>query len=243
MTCGQSANNKAAFKVRFRTNASNSAEYAYVDDVEISGTSFEPVHDVAVMAITAPASVVAGDIATIDVTVENQGTFNETFDVTLTDTPPPQGGTAGVVTDSPQTITLGPGISITVSFPWDTVGATPGGHTLVATAVLVTDEDMADNSLSTTSTVVEAGSTVYVSNIVMAIISGKKYSATAIVEIFDALGGVEGATVVGDWYFKGVLRLSGVTEETGANGTAMLTSLETPAKTGDTFTFTVTDVA
>ena len=37
-TCGSGANNYSGFKVRFRVNAGNSSEYAYVDDVEITGT-------------------------------------------------------------------------------------------------------------------------------------------------------------------------------------------------------------
>ncbi|UCG58741.1 MAG: hypothetical protein JSU70_04345, partial [Phycisphaerales bacterium] len=155
--CDAAANDNADFKLRFATNCSNSAEYAYVDDVEIAGTSSEPVHDVAVTAIIAPASVVAGDTVTIDVTVANQGTFGETFDVTLADTPPP-GGTAGAVTDSPQAVTLGPGGSTTVSFTWDTTGATLGDHTLDATAAPVAGEtDTADNSMST---VVPVGSAI-----------------------------------------------------------------------------------
>jgi hypothetical protein len=38
-TCGSGADNNASFKIRFRTNANNASEYAYVDDVEITGTS------------------------------------------------------------------------------------------------------------------------------------------------------------------------------------------------------------
>jgi len=38
-TCGSGADNNAGFKIRFRTNASNASEYAYVDDVEITGTA------------------------------------------------------------------------------------------------------------------------------------------------------------------------------------------------------------
>ncbi|MHC4397279.1 MAG: right-handed parallel beta-helix repeat-containing protein [Planctomycetota bacterium] len=38
-TCGSSADDNASFKLRFRTNANKSNEYAYVDDVEITGTA------------------------------------------------------------------------------------------------------------------------------------------------------------------------------------------------------------
>ena len=38
-TCGAGANNNANFKVRFRINADKTGEYAYVDDVEVTGTA------------------------------------------------------------------------------------------------------------------------------------------------------------------------------------------------------------
>lgn len=240
--CGPGADDNAAFKLRFRTNASNSAEYAYVDDVEISCTSSEPVHDhdVAVMAITAPTSVIAGGTATIDVTVENQGMFEETFNVTLTDTPPLD-GTAGAVTVSPQTITLGSGGSTTVSFSWDTADATLGDHTLDATAVPVTGEtDTADNSMSTTSTVTEAGATIHVESIEMSLLqTGKNWKAVAKIVISPTQAG---ATVVGDWYLKGSVIQTGATGVTDGGGYTEITSPPKKAKSGDIFKFVVTDV-
>lgn len=68
--------------------------------------------------------------------------------------------------------------------------------------------------------------------------SGKKYLATASVTITPS---IEGATVVGDWYFKGVLRQAGATGDI-TDGVAFIISMTTPAKSGDTFTFVVTDV-
>ena len=113
------------------------------------------VHDVAVTAISAPSWCVVGDTVAVDVTVENQGTYDETFDVTLTDTPP-EGGTAGTVTNSPQTVTLAAGASTTLTFNWDTTNASTGDHTLEATAGTVAGEtDTADNSKTTTVTVKE----------------------------------------------------------------------------------------
>jgi hypothetical protein len=38
-TCGSGADNNADFKIRFRTNANNASEYAYIDDIEITGTA------------------------------------------------------------------------------------------------------------------------------------------------------------------------------------------------------------
>jgi hypothetical protein len=79
---------------------------------------------------------------------------------------------------------------------------------------------------------------VYVQSIDMTVVPGKKYFATATVAIAP---GLNGATVVGDWYFKGVLRKSGATAVSNG-GIAEFTSFETPGKTGDTFVFVVTDI-
>jgi hypothetical protein len=80
---------------------------------------------------------------------------------------------------------------------------------------------------------------VYVESIDMAVVLGKKFYATATIAITP---GLDGATVVGDWYFKGALRTSGATAVTNASGIAEFISFETPAKSGDTFMFVVTDV-
>jgi len=79
---------------------------------------------------------------------------------------------------------------------------------------------------------------VYVQSIDMTVVPGKKYFATAAVAIAP---GLDGATVVGDWYFKGALRTTGDTAVTNG-GVAEFTSFETPGKTGDIFMFVVTDI-
>jgi hypothetical protein len=81
--------------------------------------------------------------------------------------------------------------------------------------------------------------TVSVLSIDMAVVAGKKTYATATVAITP---GLDGATVVGDWYFTGALRTSGATAVTNGSGIAEFTSFETPAKSGDTFMFMVTDI-
>jgi len=105
------------------------------------------VHDVAVTAISAASPVVQGDTATIDVTVANQGSYAETFDVLLMDD-------TDDVSIGSESVTLAAGASTTVNFSWDTTGATIGDHTLTATAGPVTGEtDTADNSKSASVTV------------------------------------------------------------------------------------------
>ena len=115
----------------------------------------EPTNDVAVTAIAAPAAVSQGETADILVDVANEGTFEETFMVTLTDTPP-AGGTAGTVSAPQSVVALAAGTTTTLSFTWNTSGAIPGVHTLAASASVVPGEsDVADNSMSTSATVNE----------------------------------------------------------------------------------------
>ena len=107
-----------------------------------------PVIDVAVTAVSAPASVYQGTTATIPVTVQNMGGLGVTgsFDVILTD------ATAGV-TIGTQTVTgLAVGASATRTFSWNTTGASLGGHTLVATQSL-TDDNAANNERAAAVTV------------------------------------------------------------------------------------------
>ncbi len=91
------------------------------------------------------------------------------------------------------------------------------------------------NEVSVTPDSVQA---VSVSSIDMAVVPGKKYYATATVAITP---GLDGATVVGDWYFKGALRTTGDTAVT-SGGIAEFTSFETPGRSGDIFMFVVTDI-
>lgn len=116
-------------------------------DAAAAAAQAEDIHDVAVSAISAPSSVTAGDTAVIDVTVQNQGTSGESFNVVLRD------DTAGASIGA-KSISLAAATSTTISFAWDTSGASSGSHTLTATAGPVTDEThTTDNSKSTAVTV------------------------------------------------------------------------------------------
>jgi len=101
-------------------------------------------HDVAVTGVTAPAQVIEGDNATISVDVTNPGDFEETFNVSITyDTTP-------IRTES---ITLASQNSTTILFAWNTTEVTPNTYTITAEAVLGTDEDLTNNSASTSITI------------------------------------------------------------------------------------------
>lgn len=54
--------------------------------------------------------------------------------------------------------------------------------------------------------------------------------------------GIDDALVLGDWYFKGILIESGASGITDINGVTSIISIKKPAKSGDAFVFTVTDI-
>jgi len=107
-----------------------------------SQSSADPVHDIAVSSLDSPDSVTQGDIVSINVTIMNRGDYDETFDVTLTDTT--DSNIIGV-----NTVTVASGSSQTVSFDWDTSSASEGKHTLDAEAAAVVDETNLSNNVKT----------------------------------------------------------------------------------------------
>src|SRR3989304_4664225 len=88
-----------------------------------STSSGEPVHDIAVTSLDSPNSSTQGDIVTINVTVLNQGDFNETFDLTVRD------DTTGATIGTQNNIVLSSGGSSTHSFDWNT-SSISGDHTV-----------------------------------------------------------------------------------------------------------------
>jgi serine protease len=108
-----------------------------------SGDTPPPVEtiDAALTSLTVPtAPVVMGNQAQIKVGVSNNGSSTKTITVTLLDR------TTGLTVGS-QDVGLTSGQSTTVTFNW-TALAPAASHTLWATATLVGDENLSNNSLS-----------------------------------------------------------------------------------------------
>ena len=97
------------------------------------------VHDVAVISIEAPAEADVGDIVSINVTVTNQGSFPENFNVTAY---------ANTTKIGTQLVTLSSQRLDYISFKWNTTGLSPGTYTLRAEAILDRDSDPRDNLYS-----------------------------------------------------------------------------------------------
>jgi hypothetical protein len=84
---------------------------------------------------------------------------------------------------------------------------------------------------------------IHVSKVQLTLVLAKKTNAVATVTVLDMQNlPVPGASVVGDWYFKGVIASSGSTAATSSNGVAVFTSPGKSVRSGDEFLFRVTGV-
>jgi len=124
--------------------------------------------------------------------------------------------------------------------------ATPvaGDYYYFVTAVDLSGNESAPSAV-VSATTTEPSCFVRVESIAMALdLVDGNWQATAAVLITDRMARPKaGATVYGDWYFKGGITQSGVSALTDATGVAVLASpAQRRTKSGDLFTFRVTDV-
>jgi hypothetical protein len=122
--------------------------FTYITNKAI--TEFQ-YHDIAVTNVTPLKTIVGqGYTMNINVTVENQGSYTETFNVTLY---------ANTTVIETKQITLANGASTTITFTWNTIGFVKGNYTVWVYAWPVQGEtDTSDNT--------------FISGIVMVTIAG-----------------------------------------------------------------------
>ena len=109
------------------------------------------VHDVAVTDVyVSPTSVEAGQYVAVNVTVENQGIYEETFDVTVYFNLIPIGPSQTIVS-------MANGTTLNLAFNWDTTGVPAGTYTISAEASLAADTDQDDNFFVDGSVSISAG--------------------------------------------------------------------------------------
>jgi len=198
-----------------------------------AATSVPLGHDIAVTGLDIPSSIIQGDTATIQVTINNQGTNGETFDLTVTDE------TYGEFNET-RSITLAAGGSTIETFNWDTTGATIGVHTIKAEAILTGDEDLSNNAMTATVNVIEQGqqSDMWVSDISWRIKqAGPNTFLYHKVTVMSDDGPVSSAIVYstlsgpgGTWYYSG---------STDSNGQI---EFSLKGASSGTYTATVTDI-
>ncbi len=206
--------------------------------VDDGTATLEPVTDIAVTGVSAPSSVVEGDVVSVDVTVENVGNQDVTGDITVTlddDTDVVQIGT--------QTISggLAAGGSTTLTYSWDTNGATLGDHTLTASHDFA-DDDATNDSRSTTVNVAEASENIHVGDLDgNSINNGSTWTAEVTISVHDGSHNpVTSATVTLSWNSRDVTGIGSCT--TDATGQCTVSVSNIPKRTGDV-TFTVDDVS
>jgi hypothetical protein len=186
-----------------RTFANRIDLVLYRFGVRIDGSTSPPppppqVTDVAVSAISAPASATQGTQVAVSVTVANVGdqTVGGAIGVTLTDV------TDGVTVGT-QTIPAGfaAGASTTLGFTWNTTGRSLGSHTLRATQSFA--DDNAGNDSRTTAVALVAppsgDGSMHVGDLDGNRTSqGRTWTAILTVQVHDALHApVTGVTVTG----------------------------------------------
>jgi len=199
-----------------------------------------PVTDIAITGVSAPATVTLGGTVTVAVTVRNVGNQNvaASFNVTLAD------NTAGATIGTQPVNGLTAGAATTLNFSWNTTGATTGAHTLAASHNFA-DDNAANNSASTSSTVGAASAAIHVGDLDgMTSVSGSTWAATVEVTVHDANHSpLNGATVVGTWAGAGSLASDTCTTgELGGNGTCVFLAPGLSLKAKKSVSFTVSSV-
>jgi hypothetical protein len=177
-----------------------------------------PTTDVAVSAVSAPASVAQGQTASVSVTVSNIGNQNVgAFAVALQDQ------TDNVAIGTQSVAGLVAGASTTVSFSWNTTSSSVGGHTLVGSHTLA-DDNASNNQATTTTQVTQTSSDIHVGDLDgSASRSTNSWSATVEITIHDSNHQpLNGATVNGTWQPAGLASDQCTSGDLGGNGTCIV---------------------
>lgn len=115
-----------------------------MSDGFFSNTEEIKIHDVAVTNVVLSATTAkAGDVISINVTIANQGNFDEspvTVTVKYNDTK-----VSFKAIGTPKTATLTPDASTSLTFSWNTANVPDAKYTIRAEATITQDDDNADN--------------------------------------------------------------------------------------------------
>jgi len=105
------------------------------------GVGVALIHDIAITNLPCPANIYSGTKVNVTVTVENQGDYYETFNITIYYNTTTMGNLT--ITD------LSPKTTTPINFLWDTKGVTTGNYTLSANTTQIPGEtDTADNNFT-----------------------------------------------------------------------------------------------
>jgi len=114
------------------------------DNTKTAKIKLKMIHDVAVSTLALSEPVIIGPPISFNVTVANQGHYNES--VTLTVVYSKLSPFKRPIDKATRNFTLNTGSSKTESFEWNTTGLDPKWHEINATATIPLDEDLSDNT-------------------------------------------------------------------------------------------------
>jgi len=116
------------------------------DNWKTTQIEIKAVHDVAIVSLEVPSEVIVRDIVSINVTVANQGSFEENLNLTVTYEREKPLLLPKVINTTIFMLAKLP-TRETVSVKWNTTGLNPGTYKINATAsIIAQDEDPGDNS-------------------------------------------------------------------------------------------------
>jgi len=124
------------------------AEDIYLsDNSKTTQIETKSVHDVAIINLKIPAQAIVGDLVAINMTVKNEGTFEENVTLTISylpiiPYPPPP----TVINTTNFTLAKRPTSKI-IQVNWNTTGLEVHTYTINATVTIDKDEDLSDNTL------------------------------------------------------------------------------------------------
>jgi hypothetical protein len=131
-----------------------------------------PRHNIATSKVTVPSGrVKEGDSSPINVTVENNGDYDETTEVFLYNDSSP--------IDS-QNLTLLKGAPKTVTFFWNTTGVELGQHIILANATRVIGETYTQDNIGQATIMIAAGSKISISTVTSSVLVGLQISISGI---------------------------------------------------------------
>jgi hypothetical protein len=178
----------------------------------------DPLTDIAITSVTAPASVTTGATVSVSVTVRNAGNQNVSGDigVSLRD------ATYDLPIGTQTVAGLAAGASATLTYSWNTTGQPLGAHTLTASHDLA-DDNAANDQRSTTVTVNAPSLGMHIGDLDGIASGSNSWSATVEITVHDANHNpINGATVVGEWSRSGLNANECTTGDLGGNGTCIV---------------------
>jgi hypothetical protein len=193
-------------------------------NVDIDGSASEPppppdpITDVAVVGVSAPANVTIGSTANVSVSVRNVGNQDVgAFDVSLNDE------TAGTPIGTQSVSGLAAGATVTRTFAWNTTGAALGTHLLRGSHTLADENAANDAGTAQSSVNAVATNTIHIGDLDGSASGNRRWDAVVTITVHNSNHqAINGARVLGTWTPLGLNSNDCTTGELGGIGTCIM---------------------